>query len=447
MKKLIAILLVLVMVLPMCFVTNAAGEDVGVRPFYLINTDRNVEEDEDNIYPKIFFWSQTSDKYVTEDSIKVSVPGVGGTTPKEIAENLKPVFDEYPDGTRYLRFGSVGSALKVLVEDWVYMEKGAAVMNAWFTEFIEHYRSIGGKLDGLVVDLEYFELSNYYVNQEAQKDMYIYYRIVENPNYATKIRPQLVERGFKFWPKVTEETPEIYSISEASGAEYALSRAIWNVVLRNHINKYIEDALLEPLLKNYPEDIKNEAKAWAAAGSDARMSGCEMPVVICSGSGNQGMTTSLPVVRYAKHLGVDHDKMLRAVVLSDLVTIHQKSGIGRLSAYCGAISAGVGAGAGIAYLLDGTDDAIAHTIVNAVAILSGTICDGAKPSCAAKIASAVDAGILGYEMWKNGDEFKGGDGIVTKGVDATIANVGVLAKEGMQLTDKVILEIMTHRCD
>lgn len=201
------------------------------------------------------------------------------------------------------------------------------------------------------------------------------------------------------------------------------------------------------LLSNYPDDIKNEAKAWAAAGSDARMSGCEMPVVICSGSGNQGMTASLPVVRYAKHLGVDHDKMLRAVVLSDLVTIHQKSGIGRLSAYCGAISAGVGAGAGIAYLCEGTYDAISHTIVNAVAILSGTICDGAKPSCAAKIASAVDAGILGYQMWRNGDEFKGGDGIVTKGVDATIANVGVLAKEGMQLTDKVILEIMTHRCD
>ena len=201
------------------------------------------------------------------------------------------------------------------------------------------------------------------------------------------------------------------------------------------------------MLSNYPEDIKNEAKAWAAAGSDARMSGCEMPVVICSGSGNQGMTASLPVVRYAKHLGVEHDKMLRAVILSDLVTIHQKSGIGRLSAYCGAISAGVGAGAGIAYLLDGTYDAIAHTIVNAVAILSGTICDGAKPSCAAKIAAAVDAGILGYEMWRNGDEFKGGDGIVTKGVDATIANVGVLAKEGMQLTDKVILNIMTTRCD
>ena len=201
------------------------------------------------------------------------------------------------------------------------------------------------------------------------------------------------------------------------------------------------------LLSNYPNDIRNEAKAWAAAGSDARMSGCEMPVVICSGSGNQGMTTSLPVVRYAKHLGVSHEKMLRAVILSDLVTIHQKSGIGRLSAYCGAISAGVGAGAGIAYLLEGTYDAIAHTIVNAVAILSGTICDGAKPSCAAKIAAAVDAGILGYEMWKNGDEFKGGDGIVTKGVENTIRNIGRLARDGMSETDREIIRIMLEKHD
>ena len=200
------------------------------------------------------------------------------------------------------------------------------------------------------------------------------------------------------------------------------------------------------LLKEYPADIKTEAKAWAAAGSDARMSGCERPVVIVSGSGNQGMTTSLPVIRYAKHLGVSQEKLYRALLVSDLVTIHQKSGIGRLSAYCGAVSAGVGAGAGIAYLLDGSLDAIAHTIVNAVAILSGTICDGAKPSCAAKIAASVDAGILGYQMYCNDQQFRGGDGIVTKGVDNTIANIGILARQGMQQTDKVILEIMTSRC-
>ena len=200
------------------------------------------------------------------------------------------------------------------------------------------------------------------------------------------------------------------------------------------------------LLKEYPADIKTEAKAWAAAGSDARMSGCERPVVIVSGSGNQGMTASIPVIRYARHLGVSKEKLYQALLISNLVTIHQKSGIGRLSAYCGAISAGVGAGAGIAYLLDGSYRAIAHTIVNAVAILSGTICDGAKPSCAAKIAASVDAGILGYQMYCNEQQFRGGDGIITKGVDDTIANIGILAKQGMQETDRVILEIMTTRC-
>ena len=258
MKKIFAILLILAMVLPMCVMTNAAESEVGIKPFYLVNTDRNVEEDEDNIYPKIFFWSQASDKYVTEDSIRVSVPGVGGSTPKEIAENLKPVFDNYPDGTRYLRFGSLGAALKVLLEDWVYMEKGAAVMNKWFTEFIEYYHSIGGKIDGLIVDLEYFELSTYYTNMEAQKDMYLYKKIVENPNYETKLRPALEERGFKFWTKVTDETPEIYSISDSAGSEYSQSKSIWNVVLRNHVNKYIDDALLEPLLAYYPNAVLSD---------------------------------------------------------------------------------------------------------------------------------------------------------------------------------------------
>ena len=198
------------------------------------------------------------------------------------------------------------------------------------------------------------------------------------------------------------------------------------------------------LLKEYPQEIKTEAKAWAAAASDARMSGCELPVVIVSGSGNQGITASVPVIRYAMKLGVSREKLYRALLVSDLVTIHQKSGIGRLSAYCGAVSAGGGAGAGIAYLLDGSYEAIAHTIVNAVAIISGTICDGAKPSCAAKIAASVDAGILGYDMYRNQQEFKGGDGIVTKGVENTIANIGALAQEGMRQTDKTILSIMTE---
>ena len=168
-----------------------------------------------------------------------------------------------------------------------------------------------------------------------------------------------------------------------------------------------------------------------------------MPVIIVSGSGNQGITASVPVIEYAKDLGVDHDKMVRAVLLSDLLTIHMKTGIGRLSAYCGAVSAGCGAGAGIAYLHGGGLREIAHTLVNALATVSGMICDGAKPSCAAKIAAAVDAGILGWNMYKSGNQFYGGDGIVTKGVENTIENVGRLGRLGMRETDREIIRIMT----
>ena len=188
--------------------------------------------------------------------------------------------------------------------------------------------------------------------------------------------------------------------------------------------------------------VRDRARALAAAGSDARMSGCEMPVAIISGSGNQGMTASIPVVVYAREMGADEDQLLRALVVSNLMTIHQKTGIGTLSAYCGAISAGCGAGCGIAYLHGGRFYEIAHTLVNAVAILSGTICDGAKPSCAAKIAMAVEAGIMGYEMMRSGHQFLAGDGIITKGVENTIYNVGKLARDGMTATDKEIIRIM-----
>lgn len=197
------------------------------------------------------------------------------------------------------------------------------------------------------------------------------------------------------------------------------------------------------IFNNNENSIANRAKAMAAAASDARMNGCELPVIIVSGSGNQGITASVPVIEYGKELKVSEDKIYRALVLSNLVTIHQKTGIGRLSAYCGAVSAGCGSGAGIAYLYGGGYDEISHTIVNSLAILSGTICDGAKSSCAAKIALAVEAGILGFQMYKNGQEFVGGDGIVSHGVENTIANVGALARDGMKETDKKIIHIMT----
>ncbi|WP_251389362.1 L-cysteine desulfidase family protein [Mediterraneibacter agrestimuris] len=195
-------------------------------------------------------------------------------------------------------------------------------------------------------------------------------------------------------------------------------------------------------LKFYGHDVRNRAIAKAAAGSDARMSGCEMPVVINSGSGNQGITVSVPVIEYAKELFVSKEKLYRALVVSNLIAVHEKTGIGRLSAYCGAVSAGCAAGCGIAYLQGGGYNEIAHTLVNALAIVSGIICDGAKPSCAAKIASSVEAGILGYHMYKNNQEFKGGDGIVNTGVEATIRNIGRLGRDGMRQTDKEIVKIM-----
>ena len=196
------------------------------------------------------------------------------------------------------------------------------------------------------------------------------------------------------------------------------------------------------LLKAFGNGVHNLAKATAAAGSDARMNGCNLPVVIVSGSGNQGMTASLPVVVYAKHLNADREKLIRAVALSDLITIHLKTGIGRLSAYCGAVSAGAGAGAGVCYLYGGGLEEISHTIVNALAVDSGLICDGAKSSCAAKIASAVDAGLLGMEMNRCGCGFVGGDGILESGVEKTIDNVGDLARIGMRETDEEIIRLM-----
>ncbi len=196
------------------------------------------------------------------------------------------------------------------------------------------------------------------------------------------------------------------------------------------------------LLSAFGGDVHTRARAYAAAGSDARMNGCELPVVIVSGSGNQGITASVPVAVYAKQLGATHEQLLRAVLVSDLVTLRLKAGIGRLSAYCGAVSAGVGAGAGVAYLHGGKFDEVAHTVANGLAIASGIVCDGAKASCAAKIASAVDAGLLGFEMYRSGSQFYGGDGILARGVESTIDNVGCVARNGMRSTDEEIIRLM-----
>lgn len=233
-------------------------------------------------------------------------------------------------------------------------------------------------------------------------------------------------------------TVDVADLKEILDRQIAYNTAISEEGLRGNYGANIGQVLLD----TYGDDIRTRAKAKAAAGSDARMNGCELPVVINSGSGNQGITTSIPVIEYAKELNVGEEKLYRALALSNLTTIHQKTLIGRLSAYCGAVSAGAGAGAGIAYLCGGDYKDVVHTVVNALAIVSGIVCDGAKASCAAKIASAVDAGILGYNMYKRGQQFYGGDGIVTKGVEATIKNVGRLGKEGMKETNEEIIKIM-----
>ena len=237
-------------------------------------------------------------------------------------------------------------------------------------------------------------------------------------------------------------------VEDAVGRQVRYNTAIAQEGLRGDYGANIGKVLLT----TYGDDVKIRAKAMAAAGSDARMNGCGLPVVIVSGSGNQGLTASLPVVEYAKELGADWETTLRAVLVSDLVTIHLKAEIGRLSAYCGAVSAGCGSGAGIAWLYGREKEPqallkdVSHTIVNALAVDSGIVCDGAKASCAAKIASAVDAGLLGFYMYQNGQQFRGGDGIISKGVEETIRNIGLLATQGMRETDREILDIMTTRC-
>ncbi len=238
-------------------------------------------------------------------------------------------------------------------------------------------------------------------------------------------------------------TVDIADIYDVLHRQIEYNTAISEEGLRGNYGANIGSVLLDMEGTN----IRTRAKAKAAAGSDARMNGCELPVIINSGSGNQGMTCSLPVIEYAKELKVSEEKLYRALALSNLVAIHQKTGIGRLSAYCGAVCAGAAAGTGIAYLCGGSYAEVTHTVVNALAITSGIVCDGAKASCAAKIAAAVDAGILGYNMYIRGQQFRAGDGIVTKGVDETIRNVGRLGKDGMKETNDEIISIMVHdRC-
>ena len=264
--------------------------------------------------------------------------------------------------------------------------------------------------------------------------------VLQKQDLTDRIDDRLTDRSCLSVEGIVEfaDTVDPADVSEVLERQIAYNMAIAEEGLKGNYGANIG----KTVLRGREYDINYKMRAWAAAGSDARMNGCELPVVINSGSGNQGITASVPVIVYANEIGASHETLLRALCVSNLITTHLKTGIGRLSAYCGAVSAGVGAGAGIAYLKGGRFEMIAHTVVNAVAITSGIICDGAKASCAAKIAAAVDAGLLGLAMYEDGNQFFGGDGIVKKGVENTIETVGKLASRGMQKTDEEIIRLM-----
>ena len=265
--------------------------------------------------------------------------------------------------------------------------------------------------------------------------------VLFDSGYEADANPKLTDRKCLCMKKIYDfaNTVDIEELKPIICPQMECNKAIAMEGLKNNWGANVGSTILR-----VGNDIRQKAKAWAAAGSDARMSGCEMPVIINSGSGNQGMTVSLPILAFAEEFHIDEERTIRAVALSNLVAIHQKTGIGRLSAYCGAVSAGCASGCGIAYLLGHSFDIIEHTLENALGMAAGIVCDGAKPSCAGKIALAVEAGLLGFEMSKHGDNLLGGDGIIGKDVEETIDHIGCLGRLGMKETDVEILKIMVE---
>jgi L-cysteine desulfidase len=266
-------------------------------------------------------------------------------------------------------------------------------------------------------------------------------QVLFDAGYTETGATKLTDRSCLCMEKIYEfaNSADLEDLKPIIKPQIECNKAISEEGLKNNWGANIGSTIL-----SFGTDVRIKARAWAAAGSDARMSGCEMPVIINSGSGNQGMTVSLPVLAYAEEYGIDEDRTIRAVALSNLVAIHQKTGIGRLSAYCGAVSAGCASGCGIAYLMGEPLSIIEHTLENALCMAAGIVCDGAKPSCAGKIALSVEAGILGYEMSKQGCNLLGGDGIIGKDVEETIDHIGCLGRLGMKETDVEILKIMVE---
>ncbi len=373
------------------------------------------------------------------------VVGASGSIIKNVKSVIVPNTDHLKGipaaATAGIVAGDAGKELEVIAEV-------SSEQTAWMKEFMEQVPITVEHIDnGITFDIIItlykgdswvkVRIANYHTNIVlVEKNG----EILEKKTVAGESEEGLTDRSLLNMKDILDfaQTVDIEDVREVLERQIEYNWAIAEEGIRGNYGANIGSVLLDM----EGESVRVRAKAMAAAGSDARMNGCELPVIINSGSGNQGITASVPVIVYARDMKVSHETLLRALTLSNLTAIHQKTSIGRLSAYCGAVSAGAGAGAGIAYLHGGGYKEIVHTVVNALAIVSGIVCDGAKASCAAKIASAVDAGILGYQMYIRGQQFYGGDGIVTKGVEETLKNVGRLGKEGMKATNEEIIKIM-----
>ena len=314
-----------------------------------------------------------------------------------------------------------------------YMEQASITIYPIDNEHTLYIEIIGTLNDDVVKVIILDAHTNVYLVEKNNKVLYFNDKKVSNP--VVTINKSVLN---------IHDIIEFANIVDIRDIKDVLDRQIeYNLAIANEgINGNYGANIGKTIMKYANNDILTKCKAMAAAGSDARMNGCEMPVVINSGSGNQGITCSVPVITYAKHLNVSDELLYRALVVSNLTTIHIKNSIGKLSAFCGVVIAGAGCGAGIAYLEGGREREINHTIVNALGIISGVLCDGAKASCAAKIASSVEAGMLGYFMFKDGNQFISGDGFIKKGVENTIKAIGELARVGMCETDKEIIQLM-----
>ena len=377
------------------------------------------------------------------ERIKVEVSG-------NIIKNVKSVIVPHTGGLRGIPAavaagafaGDEGAELEVLSH---VTEEQIAGMEGYLqkTPIEVVYAETGHIFDIMITayskdDFSFVRIVDYHTNvvTVARNEDYL----VDKEVNVASAEDGLTDRSFMTIEGIIDfaESVDLEDVRETLETQIEYNMAIAEEGLKNKYGANIG----KTILRDREGDLNFMMRAYAAAASDARMNGCEMPVVINSGSGNQGITTSVPVIVYAREKGISHEELLRALTVANLVTTHLKTGIGRLSAYCGAVSAGCGQAAGLVFMKGGRYEAIAHTIVNALAVDSGIICDGAKASCAAKIATAVEAGQLGIAMYEDGNQFFGGDGIVKKGVENTIRNVGYLARRGMEQTDKEIIRIM-----